>query len=114
MFVRFAAKIFIPGREPLIISIIDSEKKKKTCLARDFIFNKGEALELDDIEQEANRMSRPGDRGDILRRKPAIESVGGFVHMRLSLTTTTYFVRPSIDVQWTRDVGLWGCGVVWL
>ena len=59
-------------------------------------------------------MSRPGDGGDILRRKPAIESVGGFVHMRLSLTTTTYFVRPSIDVQWTRDVGLWGCGDVGL
>ena len=113
MFVRFAAKTFTPGREPLIISIIVSNKKE-TCLARDFIFNKGEALELDDIEQEANRMSRPGDGGDILRRKPAIESVGGFVHMRLSLTTTTYFVRPSIDVQWTRDVGLWGCGVVGL
>ena len=59
-------------------------------------------------------MSRPGDGGDILRRKPAIESVGGFVHMRLSLTTTTYFVRPSIDVQWTRDVGVWGCGDVGL
>ena len=53
------------------------KKKGKTCLARDFIFDKGEALELDDIEQEANRMSRPGDGGDILRRKPVIESVGG-------------------------------------
>ena len=38
MFVRFAAKIFIPGREPLIISIIDPGKKKENLFGKGFYF----------------------------------------------------------------------------